>query len=149
MCEKEYSDIGRRKPCFGSLCRQERPLPPPSQKYRRAFVLFFDTSLSRKRNKLVAIYRRHGNSNSIARWTHKKAAKAKLHKSSDTRYAKPLAPLLFNCNYFAAKVTFIVVPTPTCDFSSMSAPYSDAMCLTMASPSPVPPVSRLREALTL
>ena len=52
-------------------------------------------------------------------------------------------------NYFAAKVTFIVVPMPRCDFNSMSAPYSEAMCLTMASPSPVPPVSRLREALTL
>ncbi len=44
----------------------------------------------------------------------------------------------------AGKFTRMVVPVPTVECSSILAPCSTAMCLTMASPSPVPPVALLR-----
>ena len=51
---------------------------------------------------------------------------------------------LFYCYYAFGNVTLMVVPLPTWLCRSMRAWCSRAICLTMASPRPVPPVALLR-----
>lgn len=50
----------------------------------------------------------------------------------------------FYCYYAFGNVTLMVVPLPTWLCRSMRAWCSRAICLTMASPRPVPPVALLR-----
>lgn len=99
-------------------------------------LAFLSISNIEKQGNMAAIFSQ--NTTSFFQTDNEKSKKSTLLKTC-----------LFKIYYFALKVTVISVPTSSVLSSEIFAPWNIAPCLTIASPSPVPPTAFERPLSTL